>query len=145
MNHPPEPNDDPLAAREQELMAAMADAEPQSPLDLQLVELEGVPVLRLGGELDIHTVGLLRERLNALLAAGPPSIIVDLSRLRYIDSRGMAALLQASLQLTGTLALVCAQERIARLFEATGLADHMPLYRTLPEAVAAVRPHRSGS
>jgi anti-anti-sigma factor len=131
----PDPND-PLGAREQEVLAELADADLDTPLSEQVGEQEGVPVLRLSGELEMATAELFRHHAEPVLAAHPHSLVVDLSRLSYIDSHGLGLLMRAARQVPGTLAVVTTQERIVRILQATGLDRTMPVFRTVPDALA---------
>ncbi|RYD63315.1 MAG: anti-sigma factor antagonist, partial [Verrucomicrobiaceae bacterium] len=47
-------------------------------------------VLVLEGEIDLHESPAVRERLNPLIDAKLPQIIVDLGGVSYIDSSGLA-------------------------------------------------------
>jgi anti-sigma B factor antagonist len=52
---------------------------------------DGVPTLRIAGELDAVTAPELRPSLDALLAERNPRVVVDVSGLRLIDSLGVHA------------------------------------------------------
>lgn len=46
-------------------------------------------------ELDMHTAMALRREISAFLAAGAPTIVVDMTRCTFVDSTGTGALLAA--------------------------------------------------
>jgi anti-anti-sigma factor len=50
-------------------------------------------LLRVGGELDLHSKSMFRERLTDLLQQARLPIIIDLSDLEFIDSSGLGILL----------------------------------------------------
>jgi anti-sigma B factor antagonist len=52
----------------------------------------GVSVLRIEGELDALSVVQLRPIITQVGESRPPQIVVDLSRLRLIDSSGVGAI-----------------------------------------------------
>jgi anti-anti-sigma factor len=52
-------------------------------------------VLPLEGDIDLHVSPVVRESLNAMIKEKPERIVIDLSRVTYIDSAGMAALILA--------------------------------------------------
>jgi anti-sigma B factor antagonist len=52
----------------------------------------GVVRLSVAGELDVVTVGELREEIQKLLASKPSRVEVDLSSLRMVDSSGVGTL-----------------------------------------------------
>ena len=53
-------------------------------------------IVQVEGELDLHTVPLLKSRLGLaeLLADRPPRVAIDLSRLRFCDSSGLNLLVR---------------------------------------------------
>jgi anti-anti-sigma factor len=67
----------------------LADA---GPLKLDLELRSGQAVMNLVGEVDIATVPLVRECVNALASspAGAPVVIVDLTEVHFIDSTAWA-------------------------------------------------------
>jgi len=128
---------DAVDAREQEALDAIADT-PEEPLVVRVVERQGLPVLYVEGEVDIYTAGILESRLREIVAGRPSGLVIDLSRTRYLDSKGLGVLLQAARALPGRVVIGGARERIARLFHATGLARAIPLHTTLAEALASL-------
>jgi anti-anti-sigma factor len=88
----------------------------QTPLLIDRVEADDAVMLYLRGELDLGTVALLRAALLGL--AGRP-VIIDLGDLTFMDSTGLAALLEQSrsesVQVRG------AQGRVRVLLERTGV------------------------
>ena len=63
------------------------DANAPSPRSAEVVALEG--------EIDLHESPQVTQRLNPLIARKLPSIHLDLSRVSYIDSSGLAAFVDA--------------------------------------------------
>ena len=60
-------------------------------LDIAVRDERGVVIAAVTGEIDISTVGTLRERLYELADNGG-TLIVDLNRVTSIDSTGLGAL-----------------------------------------------------
>ena len=52
-------------------------------------------VLALEGEIDLHESPRVKEQLDPLLARKPPRVVVDLGRVSYIDSSGLALFIEA--------------------------------------------------
>ncbi len=81
------------------------------------------PLLDVSGELDLTTVAMLRDPLLSHATNGTgPNLIVDLSRVEFIDSAGLALLVEARKRLAAdarSLALVLSPgrqpERVLRL------------------------------
>jgi anti-sigma B factor antagonist len=88
------------------------------------------PVIALAGELDPHTAPLLERAVAQLLAEGSTDLVLDLSRLAFVDSSGLRVLISAQRQLAdqgGTLTLHTPSETVRRLLEITGLIDHIAI------------------
>jgi hypothetical protein len=68
-----------------------------------------------------------------------PCVVVDLSRVSFIDSSGLGVLVGALKRVRerGALSLVCPEPRVRRVFEITGLTQVFPMYNGLEEAVAS--------
>lgn len=93
-------------------------------LSMSTRTVAGHRVLEVGGEIDVYTAPQLRERLVTLVEDGARHVIVDLSRVEFLDSTGLGVLVGALKRLRGVngdLALVCAQERLLKIFRITGL------------------------
>ncbi|MEN3307224.1 MAG: anti-sigma factor antagonist [Micromonosporaceae bacterium] len=93
-------------------------------LSLSTRTVAGHRVLEVSGEIDVYTAPQLRERLIALVEDGARKVVVDLSRVEFLDSTGLGVLVGALKRLRGVngdLALVCAQERLLKIFRITGL------------------------
>ena len=54
-----------------------------------------VNVLPLEGEIDLHVSPRLERALASMIKLRPPSLVVDLSGVRFIDSSGLAVLIRA--------------------------------------------------
>lgn len=64
-------------------------------LTVEISDNGGQSVLALSGELDIDSVGEVREKLQARLAEEPPQqLTVDLGGLAFIDSSGLGLLIE---------------------------------------------------
>src|SRR5687768_8954887 len=97
-------------------------------------------VLEVGGEVDVYTAPRLRERLVELVEQGSHHIVVDLSRVEFLDSTGLGVLVGALKRLrvvNGTFGLVCAHERLLKIFRITALDRVFSLYDTVAAATAA--------
>lgn len=61
-------------------------------MDFSKIVRPDATVLQIGGELDSLTAPELRPTLEDIAQEQPPKVIVDLSRLRLIDSSGVGAI-----------------------------------------------------
>jgi anti-sigma B factor antagonist len=97
-------------------------------------------VLEVGGEVDVYTAPRLRERLVELVEQGSRHVVVDLRRVEFLDSTGLGVLVGALKRLravNGTFKLVCAHERLLKIFRITALDRVFALYETVDAATAA--------
>jgi anti-anti-sigma factor len=97
-------------------------------------------VLALRGELDLATVGRLRDVL-APLAEDPTVelVVVDLVEVTFIDSTGLMTLLNALRRLVrrgARLVLACSNPTVLRLFEATRTDATFEIVATREQALA---------
>ena len=80
----------------------------------------------LTGELDIATVDDAERRIEAAEAASPPLLVVDLSRLEFVDSSGVRLVLLADDRARGAgrrLAVRLGTGQALRVFQALGIVD----------------------
>jgi anti-sigma B factor antagonist len=85
-----------------------------------------IPVIAVTGELDLASTPALRELLEAHLAAGSATIVVDLTAVTFLDSTALGVLVSAfkrCRELGGDLRLAITEPRILKLFTITGLHD----------------------
>lgn len=96
-------------------------------------------VVEVGGEVELHSASQLRDELIHASESENPCVVVDLSRVTFIDSTGLGVLVGALKRVRerGALSLVCPQRAVKRVFEITGLTQVFPIYDTLEEAVAS--------
>ena len=88
-------------------------------------------LLELSGELDHHGAqAALRELEEALDAALPRKLVLDLSGLTFMDSSGIAVVLRAKRRmeaLAGTLVVVNIPRQASRVLETAGLGRYVDL------------------
>jgi len=82
----------------------------------------GVPTIKLSGEIDMSNVDSLRRLIDPVVARAPERVIFDLASLTFMDSSGIALLLQVSAK-TRTVRLRRPSALVRRMIDATGLSD----------------------
>lgn len=116
-----------------------------------LREVRGVPVLRVSGELDLHSAPRFEDALEEAVAAaeraeGPVrALVVDLSEAGFMDSMGFSTLMgstQGFREGGGEVRLVVLGGEVLRLLEIAGLEEALPIY---PDAPSAVEGRRGGA
>jgi anti-anti-sigma factor len=91
------------------------------------------------GDLDVVTGPQFDEYLKAARREHD-RIVLDLSAVDFMDTSSLAVIVghwKALVAIGGTLALAGARYRYTKSLWITGLADRLPLYDTVDEAVAA--------
>ena len=85
-------------------------------------DASGAPVVELIGEIDISNAEVLGASLDRLIDAEAKPLVVDLTRLEFMDSSGIAILLRAAAR-AGTIEVRNPSNVVRRIIECTGLAD----------------------
>ncbi len=99
---------------------------------MQDVVCEGQHTLVLAGELDMVSSAVLHAALERVCADATTAVVLDLSRLTFMDSTGIHAV-----RLTKELCaehgcefhLIPGPAQVQRVFEITGLLDRLPFRR----------------
>ncbi len=81
------------------------------------------PVIRLAGELDLASVEKTKAGIAPYLATKPVRVTFDLEKLTFMDSSGIALLVQISNDV-GQVSLIRVTPIVHRVLEATGLLEH---------------------
>jgi len=87
--------------------------------------------LALAGEIDLNESPRVREALGVLVDQKTPVIYVDLTEVSYMDSSGLAVLIEAlqrAQSYQGKLAIYGLQESVKTIFEIARLDQVFTLY-----------------
>jgi len=98
-------------------------------------------VIELGGEVDLYTAPEFKERMVKVIEDGKTRLVVDLSGATFIDSTTLGVLVGGVKRLRpsgGSLALVCNNPNIQKIFEITGLDRVFTIHETRADALSAV-------
>jgi anti-anti-sigma factor len=85
----------------------------------------GALVIKLSGEIDISNADRIGAELERLVGDRTVPLVVDLSDLGFMDSSGIAMLLQTVTRLD-SVAVRNPSDVMRRMIDATGLADVLP-------------------
>ncbi len=114
-------------------------------VDVRVKERSGVPVAHLEGEIDIANVSDVRNRLLEILTNTAPGLIVDLTNVTYLDSRGVQLLLELSerLQVRQLRFRIVVPEHsmIRRVLLLTHVDSVVPIDAALDSALASIQTH----
>jgi anti-sigma B factor antagonist len=105
----------------------------------EVIKKEGASIVVLKGDVDLESSPAAREvLLKSVEGAG--KVLVDLSSVTYIDSSGVASLveaLQAAKRNGGRFALVAASDPTRRVLELARLDKVFTIYTTVDEGLQA--------
>jgi anti-sigma B factor antagonist len=104
------------------------------------VERNGAAVVvRLAGELDLYNAEAVRSVLLEECARGPERLVVELSKVEFIDSTALGVLIEARTKLKNRQAFLLASPALEtrRALEISGLDRHFGMHDTLAGALSA--------
>jgi anti-anti-sigma factor len=118
-----------------------------TPLAVKRSRIDGYELLSVEGELDIATAPRMIAAINEAVADMAAPLVVDLSDVVFMDSTGLALLMNARrrvVRLGQGFAIVCPGGPISRVFE---IADMVESLRVCPDRdtarLAATQPARA--
>ena len=97
-------------------------------------------VLPLEGEIDLHVSPVISNSLKVMTETKPKKLVVDLARVSYIDSSGLAVLIEAMQNVAGyggKFALAGLQESVRPIFEIARLDQVFRIFPDVDSALAA--------
>jgi anti-sigma B factor antagonist len=98
-------------------------------------------VLPLEGEIDLHVSPRVSAALGAMIDQKPERLVVDLSAVSYIDSSGLAVLIEGMQNVEaygGKFVLAGLQEKVRPIFEMARLDQVFIIFPHVDAALAAV-------
>jgi anti-sigma B factor antagonist len=89
------------------------------------------------GELELTTAPRFKQLLVKAIDEGKRAIVVDFSRLTFIDSTALGVLVAAQLRMQedARLAIVCTHPQVLNVFEITGMTES---FRIVPDRAGAL-------
>jgi len=97
-------------------------------------------VLPLEGEIDLHVSPRISAALGAMIEQKPPRLVVDLTKVTYIDSSGLAVLIEGMQNVEaygGKFILAGIQENVKPIFEIARLDQVFIIFPHVDAALAA--------
>lgn len=96
-------------------------------------------VVVLTGEVDLHHTPEVHKALVAACEQKPPSLVINLQEVSYMDSSGIGTLVEVLRRVNayqGKLGLCHMNDRVYSVFEITKLDHFFKIYKTEAEALA---------
>ncbi|MCX7098718.1 MAG: STAS domain-containing protein [Methylococcales bacterium] len=104
-----------------------------------LEKMKGYNIISVKEErIDAHNSGDLKAYILHLIELGETQLIIDLEKVRFIDSSGLGALLTGykhAAAKSGKLSLVGCNQQVLAMFELTRLNRVFEIYSDLNEAI----------
>lgn len=95
-------------------------------------------IFPLEGEVDLHRAPEIRKALAPLLAQKPPRLLIDMTKVGYIDSSGLALLIETLQRVQshgGSLAIFGLRESVRTIFHVACLDQ---VFRIFPDQATAL-------
>ncbi len=106
-------------------------------LEIQIEEITDGVIVRPKGEIDLSCAAMLRKRLSAVQESKPLRLIIDLSAVPYMDSSGVATLVEAMqiARRNGSKLVLCGlQVKVRSIFEIARLDMIFTIVDSVEEA-----------
>ncbi len=105
-------------------------------------EAEGeIFVVDLSGEIDVYTSPKVKDSIGELIDRGVYHLVINLERVRYIDSTGLGVLIGGLKRVRehgGSVNLVCTNPQIRKIFDITGLVKIFGIFENEDLAMKAL-------
>ena len=111
-------------------------------LEVRTHEKDGISIIEVEGEVDMYSSPRVRSEIIALTKRKKQVICLDLQKVTYMDSSGLATLvegLQLAGQYEGNFKLVHLREEVLEVFELTRLDHIFEIYDTMENALESVQ------
>jgi len=97
-------------------------------------------VLPLDGEIDLHVSPEVAASLRTMIESQPKQVVVDLTKVTYLDSSGLAVLIEGMQNVQkygGKFGLAGVQEDVKHVFDIARLDQVFEIYPDVDTALAA--------
>jgi anti-sigma B factor antagonist len=114
----------------------------QQKVEIEISKQDDYRVLIPRGDLDVYTVGSLRDAIGQMIEEQSTKVVVDLDGVPFMDSSGLGALMGGVRRLReagGDLAIACTREQHLKLFAITGFGEGVSIAPTVEEAAEGFR------
>ena len=99
-------------------------------LDVRTEDRNGLVHVALVGELDLSTVAKVQEELRRVEASAPATVVVDLSKLTFLDSTGLRCIVTADERAREDgrrMVIVRGPDAVQRVFAITRLEERLEM------------------
>ena len=99
-------------------------------LDLETEDRDGLVHMALAGELDLSSVPKVQEELRRIEAGSPATVVLDLSKLTFLDSTGLRCIVTADERARAEgrrIVIVRGPDAVQRVFAITRLEERLEI------------------
>ena len=99
-------------------------------LDVRTEDRDGLVHMALVGELDLSSVAKVQEELRRIEAGSPPTLVLDLSKLSFLDSTGLRCIVTAderAREAGRRIVIVRGPDAVQRVFAITRLEERLEI------------------
>ena len=107
---------------------------------IDIVDYKGNQIVTPSGDIDMYTSPALRSELMRLITKDTKALHVDLSKVSYIDSSGIATFVEGLKKMKtfgGRLKLIGPPEGIMEIFRFSKLDNIFEIYGNIDEAIGS--------
>ncbi len=111
-----------------------------APVSKAMVKKPQPNVLQLEGEIDLHVSPEVAESLRTMIAKKPTTVVVDLAEVTYLDSSGLAVLIEGMQNVReygGKFALANVQESVQHIFDLARLDQVFQIFPNVDSALSS--------
>jgi len=108
-----------------------------SRLQINAEQVFGIVAITAEGEIDVYTLGKLKEAVTLAFSSGVSHLVIDIGRVTYIDSSGLGLLLGLHKQLEkahGSLIVTGPDSEVRQVFRVTNADRLLKIMNTKEEA-----------
>jgi anti-sigma B factor antagonist len=123
-----------MAKQRDRNLRAAADGKPTH----EILRDDGKTIVRLGGDLDFATVAEVMTALEKECARNPKQLVLDLSRVEFLDSSGIYLLVTVHKRLTAngcSLIVTNPSAAASRALQVTATDRVLPIAHTSPASI----------
>ena len=110
-------------------------------MDISTSRHKRCDVVKVEGRIDTYTAPQLQEVLDGLLEEGRYKIVLDMSGVEFLSSKGLWVLTETQKACKrynrGELVLAEANDKITDSFELVGMGDYFKMYADITSAVGS--------
>lgn len=107
-------------------------------MEIQVEYKNNTVIIKPSGEIDLHNSPQLRKTLHEVIGKNTANILIDLGEVTYMDSSGLATLVEAFQQTSkqGKKLILCSpKDTVKNIFSITRLEEIFLIYPSMEEAL----------